>query len=73
MDDLATAKASFATQAVVFRRANNWIMCWLYLGTFGSFIGFSAAFPLLTRTLFPDVNVLQLAFLGPWSERPPGP
>ena len=65
MDDLATAKASFSTQAVVFRRAHNWIMCWLYLGTFGSFIGFSAAFPLLTRTLFPDVNVLQLAFLGP--------
>ncbi|HRP12571.1 MAG TPA: MFS transporter, partial [Terricaulis sp.] len=30
-----------------------------------SFIGFSAAFPLLTSTQFPDVNVLQIAFLGP--------
>jgi NNP family nitrate/nitrite transporter-like MFS transporter len=40
-------------------------MCWLYTGTFGSFIGFSAAFPLLTKTQFPDVNVLQIAFLGP--------
>jgi NNP family nitrate/nitrite transporter-like MFS transporter len=40
-------------------------MCWLYTGTFGSFIGFSAAFPLLTKTQFPEVNVLQIAFLGP--------
>ncbi|OYW83570.1 MAG: nitrate/nitrite transporter [Asticcacaulis sp. 32-58-5] len=65
MNDISTAKASFKTQSVVFRRMHNWIMCWLYLGTFGSFIGFSAAFPLLAKTLFPDVNVLQLAFLGP--------
>jgi NNP family nitrate/nitrite transporter-like MFS transporter len=65
MNDLATAKASFAEQSVIFSRTHNWIMCWLYTGTFGSFIGFSAAFPLLTSTQFPDVNVLQIAFLGP--------
>ncbi len=65
MNDLSTAKASFSDQAVIFRRTQNWIMCWLYTGTFGSFIGFSAAFPLLTKTQFPDVNVLQIAFLGP--------
>ncbi len=65
MDDLSTAKASFADQSVIFTRKHNWIMCWLYTGTFGSFIGFSAAFPLLTRIEFPDVNVLQVAFLGP--------
>jgi NNP family nitrate/nitrite transporter-like MFS transporter len=65
MNDLSTAKASFADQAVIFKRKQNWIMCWLYTGTFGSFIGYSAAFPLLTRTQFPDVNVLQIAFLGP--------
>ncbi|OYU46908.1 MAG: MFS transporter, partial [Rhizobiales bacterium PAR1] len=65
MNDLATAKASFADQAVIFRRAHNWIMCWLYTGTFGSFIGFSAAFPLLAKILFPEVNTLQLVFLGP--------
>jgi NNP family nitrate/nitrite transporter-like MFS transporter len=40
-------------------------MCWLYTGTFGSFIGYSAAFPLLSKTQFPEVNALQLAFLGP--------
>lgn len=65
MDDIATMKASFADQAVIFRRTHNWIMCWLYTGTFGSFIGFSAAFPLLSKILFPDVNALQYAFLGP--------
>lgn len=65
MDDIATMKASFADQSVIFSRTHNWIMCWLYTGTFGSFIGFSAAFPLLSRILFPEVNVLQYAFLGP--------
>ena len=65
MNDIASAKASFSEQAVIFQRKHNWIMCWLYTGTFGSFIGYSAGFPLLTKTLFPDVNVLQFAFLGP--------
>ncbi len=65
MNDLASAKASFAEQSVIFTRTHNWIMCWLYTGTFGSFIGFSAAFPLLTKLLFPDVNALKIAFLGP--------
>jgi NNP family nitrate/nitrite transporter-like MFS transporter len=40
-------------------------MCWLYTGTFGSFIGYSAAFPLLTKTQFPDIVALKYAFLGP--------
>ena len=65
MDDIATMKATFADQAIIFSRTHNWIMCWLYTGTFGSFIGFSAAFPLLAKILFPDINVLQYAFLGP--------
>jgi NNP family nitrate/nitrite transporter-like MFS transporter len=49
----------------IFKRKHNWIMCILYVGTFGSFIGFSAGFPLLAKTQFPEVNVLQLAFIGP--------
>ena len=40
-------------------------MCWLYVGTFGSFIGFSAGLALLTKSQFPDVNPTQYAFLGP--------
>ncbi len=65
MNDIASAKASFSEQAVIFERRHNWIMCWLYTGTFGSFIGYSAGFPLLSKMLFPDVNALAYAFLGP--------
>ena len=65
MNDIASARASFAEQAVIFKRKHNWIMCWLYIGTFGSFIGYSAGFPLLMKTQFPEVNALQYVFLGP--------
>ncbi len=65
MNDIASAKASFAEQAVIFSRRHNWIMCLLYTGTFGSFIGYSAGFPLLSKILFPQVDALQFAFLGP--------
>ncbi|WP_438012861.1 NarK family nitrate/nitrite MFS transporter [Psychrobacter raelei] len=65
MNDIASAKASFKDQAVIFKRKHNWIMCVLYMATFGSFIGFSAAFPMLIKKGFPDVNALQFAFLGP--------
>ena len=65
MNDLSSARASFSEQAVIFKRKHNWLMCWLYLATFGSFIGFAAAFPLLIKHSFPEVNALQFAFLGP--------
>ena len=65
MDDLATSRASFPEQAVIFRSKHTWIMCWLYLGTFGSFIGYSAGFPLLSQSQFPQVNALAYAWLGP--------
>ena len=65
MNDIAAMKASFADQAVIFKRKHNWIMCWLYTGTFGSFIGYSAGFPLLAKTQFPQVDSLQFVFLGP--------
>jgi len=65
MNDLVAARSSFAEQAVIFRRKHNWLMCWLYIGTFGSFIGYSAGFPMLIKTQFPEVNALTYAFLGP--------
>lgn len=65
MDDLAVAKASVKDQVVIFRRKHTWIMSFIYLATFGSFIGYSAAFPMLLKTQFTGVNALQLAFLGP--------
>ena len=65
MNDIASAKASFAEQSIIFTRKHNWVMCWLYTGTFGSFIGYAAGFPLLMKTQFPEVNALSYAFLGP--------
>ncbi|PIF28573.1 NNP family nitrate/nitrite transporter-like MFS transporter [Acidovorax sp. 56] len=65
MNDIADARASFAAQAAIFRRKHNWLMCVLYLGTFGSFIGYAAGFPLLIKSQFPSVNPLAYAWLGP--------
>ena len=65
MNDIADARASVRDQVVIFKRKHNWIMCWLYLGTFGSFIGYSAGFPLLIQSQFPQVNALAYAWIGP--------
>lgn len=66
MNDLQVARAGFAEQAVIFTRRHNWLMCWLYLGSFGTFIGLSAALPLLLHGQFPQGGALvQLAWLGP--------
>lgn len=65
MNDIADAKASLSDQLSILKRRQNWIMCILYTGTFGSFIGYAAGFPLLMKTQFPDVDVLSYAFLGP--------
>ncbi len=65
MNDIADAKASFAEQAVIFKRKHQWLMSWLYTATFGSFIGYSAGFPMLIKTQFSGIDPLQYAFLGP--------
>ncbi|WP_134699177.1 MFS transporter [Ammoniphilus sp. YIM 78166] len=66
MDNLPNAKQSFKEQIVVLKHKHMWIMTWLYVMCFGSFIGYSAAFPLLIRSEFPEINAVQLAFLGPF-------
>jgi NNP family nitrate/nitrite transporter-like MFS transporter len=63
MNNLASARSNFKDQAVVAGRKDTWIMSFLYVGTFGSFVGYSAAFPLLLKTQFPEMTV-NLAFLG---------
>ncbi len=50
----------------MLKRLHLWLLSLLYLATFGSFIGFSAGFAMLAKTQFPDVNILQLAFFGPF-------
>ncbi len=64
MDNLRVAVAPPRAQAVVLRRSQTWVMSWLYVGTFGSFIGYSAGLPLMVKTQFPQVG-LSIAFLGP--------
>jgi NNP family nitrate/nitrite transporter-like MFS transporter len=64
MNNLSTAKSSFKDQLAIIGRKHTWIMAFLYVGTFGSFIGYSAAFPLLIKTQFPSITV-GIAFLGP--------
>ena len=64
MNNLASARSSFKEQLVIIKRKHNWVMSYIYIGTFGSFIGYSAAFPLLIKTQFPNVTV-AIAFLGP--------
>jgi NNP family nitrate/nitrite transporter-like MFS transporter len=64
MNNLTSAKSSFKDQLAIIKRKHTWIMAFLYVGTFGSFIGYSAAFPLLIKTQFPAVTI-AIAFLGP--------
>lgn len=64
MNNLASARSTFKDQLAVVGRKHTWIMSYIYIGTFGSFIGYSAAFPLLIKTQFPAVTV-GIAFLGP--------
>lgn len=66
MNDLSASKASLSEQLPVLKRGHLWIMTVLYLATFGSFIGFSAGFAMLSKTQFPDINILHFAFFGPF-------
>ncbi|NDL60764.1 MFS transporter [Phytoactinopolyspora sp. XMNu-373] len=64
MNNLSVSLASFSEQIKVVRHKHTWVMSWLYVGTFGSFIGYSAAFPLLIGLQFPHVSIANFAFLG---------
>jgi NNP family nitrate/nitrite transporter-like MFS transporter len=64
MNNLTSAKSSFKDQLAITKNKHTWVMSYIYIGTFGSFIGYSAAFPLLIKTQFPTVTV-AIAFLGP--------
>jgi len=64
MNNLTSARSTFKDQLAIVGNKHTWIMSYIYIGTFGSFIGYSAAFPLLIKTQFPAVAV-AVAFLGP--------
>lgn len=73
MDSLRSASADVRSYAGAVRHGQTWVMSILYIGTFGSFIGFSFALPLVIKNTFPEfladhpfiANYLAgLAFVG---------
>jgi NNP family nitrate/nitrite transporter-like MFS transporter len=65
MNNIRDVSATLGEQLVIFRRQHAWLLGWLYTGTFGSFIGFAAAFPILLAALFPEQGIAKWAFAGP--------
>jgi NNP family nitrate/nitrite transporter-like MFS transporter len=74
MDDIAHAKTDTKSQLAVVKHKATLIMAFLYIGTFGSFIGYSASMPLLIKLNFwrqpvpavvgIGINFAFYAFLG---------
>ncbi|MGI8427112.1 MAG: MFS transporter [Actinomycetota bacterium] len=64
MDNLKVSQSPIGEQLGVLKRRHTWTIAVLYIGSFGSFIGFSSAFPLLVKTQFPGITA-SLAFVGP--------
>lgn len=58
-------KAKLRVQAQIFSDKHTWLMTWLYIMTFGSFIGYSSAFPKLIKDVF--------GYLPDGSENPNAP
>ncbi len=54
MDSLTQAKADTRSYVKSLRHRQTWIMSILYIGTFGSFIGYSFALPLVIKNTFPE-------------------
>src|SRR5207249_374162 len=51
---LTQAKADTSSYVASMREPQTWVMSLLYVGTFGSFIGYSFALPLVIKTTFPE-------------------
>ncbi len=54
MDSLSQARADARSYLAALRHGQTWIMSVLYIGTFGSFIGYSFALPLVIKNTFPE-------------------
>ena len=67
MDNLAPVKNDTGAAKDAARDPHTWIMSFLYIGTFGSFIGYSFAFGLVLQTQFgrTPLQAASLTFIGP--------
>ncbi|WP_369181702.1 nitrate/nitrite transporter [Streptomyces mutabilis] len=67
MDNLASVKNDTGAAKDAARDGHTWIMAVLYIGTFGSFIGYSFAFGQVLTTQFgrTPLQAAYLTFIGP--------
>ncbi|MFE5795914.1 nitrate/nitrite transporter [Streptomyces sp. NPDC056503] len=67
MDNLTPVKNDTGAVREAVRARHTWIMAFLYVGTFGSFIGYSFAFGLVLQTQFgrTPLQAASLTFIGP--------
>src|SRR3954453_13639001 len=70
MDNLSQVRSEKRAMRDATREAHTWIMSFLYIGTFGSFIGFGFAFGQVLQVQFATdfstpVKAAYLTFLGP--------
>ncbi|MFE0578266.1 MULTISPECIES: nitrate/nitrite transporter [unclassified Streptomyces] len=67
MDNLAPVRNDTGAVREVLKDRHTWIMSFLYIGTFGSFIGYSFAFGLVLQTQFgrTPLQAASLTFIGP--------
>jgi len=54
MDSITDAKADTRSYASSLGYGQTWVMSLLYIGTFGSFIGYAFALPLVIKNTFPE-------------------
>ncbi|GHG02411.1 MULTISPECIES: nitrate/nitrite transporter [Streptomyces] len=67
MDNLTPVRNDTGAFREAVRARHTWIMAFLYIGTFGSFIGYSFAFGLVLQTQFgrTPLQAASLTFIGP--------
>ncbi|MFC7218527.1 nitrate/nitrite transporter [Streptomyces polyrhachis] len=67
MDNLAPVRNDTGAAREAVRDPHTWIMSFLYVGTFGSFIGYSFAFGLVLQSQFgrTPLQAASLTFVGP--------
>ncbi|MCT7353821.1 NarK/NasA family nitrate transporter [Streptomyces sp. 15-116A] len=67
MDNLASVKNDTGAAKDAVKEGHTWIMSFLYIGTFGSFIGYSFAFGQVLTTQFgrTPLQATYLTFIGP--------
>lgn len=54
MDSISDAKADPSSYTKSLKHGQTWVMSLLYIGTFGSFIGYAFALPLVIKNTFPE-------------------